>query len=133
MANIKEKLTTDKQLVVDWLARPKSARCSQKEIAEKIGVSSATITHWKKEKEVIEATYNQKRQLIKADDLPEIVDALIGKAKEGKTKQAKLVFEWLGEIDGKANSGNNAVQVNISTGIPRNEDEIVDVEEVDSN
>jgi len=125
---VEEGLTAEKQILVDWLAKPRDSRCSQQELGEKIGVSQTSIWKWKKEQAVIDATYKKKRQLLKADDLPDIIDALVKKAKEGKVNQAKLVFEWLGEIDGKANSGNNAVQVNINTGIPRSEEDIVDVD-----
>jgi len=127
MGDLQDNLSADKKILVDWLSRPKTERSSQKELAEKIGVSQPTIWHWKKEQPVIDAVYKKKRQLIKADDLPEILDALIAKAKEGNVQQAKLIFEWLGEVKGNHNTG-NAVQVNINTGIPRNEEDIVEVE-----
>lgn len=121
-------LTFEEELLVDWLATPKQNRCTQEELGEKMGVSQPTIWKWKKKAEIIDAAYKRKRELIKANDLPEILDALIKEAKKGKVNQAKLVFEWIGEVESKRGPG-SAIQINISSPIPRSEEDIIDITE----
>lgn len=128
MADLEQYGLSNGQLqLVEWLATPKPQRCQQKELAEDIGVTEKTVWQWKKKQEIIDAAYDRKRELVRADDLPDIIDALVEKAKEGKTRQAELILEWIGELDSSKFKSTSAVQININTAIPRSDD-VVDIE-----
>jgi uncharacterized protein YjcR len=121
-------LSNGQMQLVEWLATPKSNRCHQKDLAEDIGVSEKTIWKWKQKQEIIDAAYDRKRELVKADDLPDIIDALVEKAKEGKVRQAELILEWIGELDSSKFGNSNNTQINIDfSGIPRPQETVVDV------
>ena len=126
MPNI-EKYRPEKIRVINWLATPKKDRKTQEELAEEIGVTSKTIWEWKKDNDLMDAVLQRKKELVKSEDLVQIIDAVVEKAKKGNIKQVEFLFEWLGEIE-SSKSGQTNIQVNVSSSIPRSEDEIIELE-----
>jgi len=127
MPNI-EKYRPEKIRVINWLATPKKDRKTQEELAEEIGVTSKTIWEWKKDNDLMDAVLQRKKELVKSEDLVQIIDAVVEKAKKGNIKQVEFLFEWLGEIE-SSKSGQTNIQVNVSSSIPRSEDEIIEIGE----
>lgn len=121
-----KKFKPEKLEVIEWLATPKSERCTQQELAEEIGVASKTIWEWKKDEELMDAVISRKKELVRSEDLVEIVDALVEKAKKGNIKQAEFLFDWLGEVEG-GKGGNTNIQVNVHSNIPRSQDEVTEI------
>jgi len=126
MPNIEE-YRPEKIRLINWLATPKKDRKTQEELAEEIGVTSKTIWEWKKDNDLMDAVLQRKKEVVKSDDLIQIIDAVVEKAKKGNIKQVEFLFEWLGEIE-SSKSGQTNIQVNVSSSIPRSEDEIIELD-----
>ena len=107
----KKKFSEQEQAFIDYLATPADKRQTQKELAKEIGVTPKTLSLWKKRPEIIEAAYQRKVELVKANDTPEIIDALVKKAKEGSYNHIKLFKEWFYDNSPKNRS---LQQINIS-------------------
>lgn len=107
----KKKFNEKEEAFIDYLATPADLRQTQKELAETIGVTPKTLSLWKKRPEIIEAAYKRKVELVKANDTPEIIDALVKKAKEGSYNHIKLFKEWFYDNTPKNRS---LQQINIS-------------------
>lgn len=96
-------LTANKKAFVDWLATPEFERDikTQRQLAEKLGVSEVTLSRWKKDNDIIHNIVQRKKELAGVMGLPKVIDALMaravatkGKNKKYATKDAELFLKW---------------------------------------
>jgi len=93
------KLTREYEEFVRFCATPRVLReiKTQREFAKKFGVSEDTLTDWKKTPRFPERI----RQIIlehEQEKLPDVIDALRGKAMEGDPSAVRLWLQYVGEI-----------------------------------
>ena len=124
-----KELSPEEKKFIKYLSKPKSERKTQRALAKELDVSEKTLTFWKKRKDIWDKVYDNTLDYLQ-QDLPDILHAISKKAKQGSIKHAEMVLELTGKILNKGTKG-NAVQVNINTNIPRNQEEIVEVKGVD--
>lgn len=98
MGEIQEKKFNENQeKFIDFLTIPESKRGTQKDFAEKIGVTEKTLSLWKKKIDLIDEVMKRKKQLSRVEDYVEIVNVMIEKAKEGNKEWFDTYMKWIGE------------------------------------
>lgn len=126
-----KKFKTEKQEVIKWLVKPKKERMEQRELADKLGITSKTIWKWKNDPEIADKVLEKKKEIVKVEDLVDIVDAQIKKAKKGSKSHAEFIFKWVGEIDDSKYKSANNVQINIDANIPRPDEKAIEIKEAE--
>ena len=87
-------MSKNQELFAEWLAVPKKKRepKTQKELAAKLNICSDTLSRWKKDLGLRTLVYDMARTRLEAE-LPDIMQVIIDKAKEGHFHFAKLALE----------------------------------------
>jgi hypothetical protein len=90
---------------IDWVATPEFAReiKTQKEFAKKYELAEATLSRWKKRVDINEAIEQRKRERMRADVLPKILDSLAVRASrvgneydlKAANTAAEILLKWL--------------------------------------
>lgn len=98
----KDEISDKKRQFGMWLGLPLDARNPKKqiELANQLGVSLTTLTHWKKDKEVLGAKESAVKML-GGNEMYGVTQKLVEKAKEGSFQHQRLFLEWQGQIGGK--------------------------------
>jgi hypothetical protein len=84
---------------IEWLALPKSQRQppTKTEWADILGRTRRTLQRWERLPGFQDAVWARAQARL-SDSLPDIMEALIGKASGGNTAAARLLFESAGRI-----------------------------------
>ena len=85
----------EKSLVVDMLVSKPEARIQ--DIADKAGVTKATIHNWLKDPEFVEIFY-QKYMVSFGAKLPSILNSMIREAEAGNVQAGRLILEHSGKL-----------------------------------
>jgi hypothetical protein len=80
-----------------WMALPRKQRepATQLELADKLGIHSDSITDWKKRDDSWEKV-NDYRQYWVKDEISDLVNGLIKKARQGTAAEVKLFLQFAG-------------------------------------
>ena len=102
------KLTREYEEFVRFCATPRVLRetKTQREFAKKFGVNEDTLTDWKKVPGFLERI----RQIIlerEQEGLPDVIDALRGKAESGDPSAVRLWLQYVGEIELRKSDNKN--------------------------
>tara|TARA_Y100001972_G_C7644725_1_gene323939 strand:+ start:333 stop:980 length:648 start_codon:yes stop_codon:yes gene_type:complete len=93
--NLPDKWKPEKALAVEILvSKPETSIVS---VAEKVGVSKATIHNWMKDPEFVEVFY-QKYMVTFGAKLPNILNSMIREAEAGNVQAGRLVLEHSGKL-----------------------------------
>lgn len=98
----KEEISDKKRQFGMWLGLPADVRTppKQSELAKKLGTTETTLAHWRKDPEVIKAKESAVKML-GGNEMYEVTQMLVTKAKEGSFQHQRLFMEWQGQIGGK--------------------------------
>lgn len=113
LAGLNLKDFTDRQIIaIELLSQPKRGGLTYKEIASEVGVDEKTLYRWRQETKFIEAV--TKRALMRLhEDLPEVFQANMKRAKAGEVRSVDLLYKLLGlltdksEVEIKETANNN--------------------------
>ena len=127
--NLPDKLKPSMGIAIDMLVTDPEAKI--KDVAEKSGVTSATIHNWLKDPEFVEVFY-QKYMVTFGAKLPNILNSMIREAEAGNVQAGRLVLEHSGKL-----VKNVHVQVDspfekfLKAEVESDEVEVIDAEEID--
>ena len=93
--NLPDKLKPSMGIAIDMLVTDPEAKI--KDVAEKSGVTSATIHNWLKDPEFVEVFY-QKYMVTFGAKLPNILNSMIREAEAGNVQAGRLVLEHSGKL-----------------------------------
>jgi len=93
--NLPEKLKPAMGIAIDMLVTNPEAEI--KDVAEKSGVTRATIHNWMKDPEFVEVFY-QKYMVTFGAKLPKILNSMIREAEAGNVQAGRLVLEHSGKL-----------------------------------
>ena len=93
--NLPDKLKPSMGIAIDMLVTDPEAKI--KDVAEKSGVTSATIHNWMKDPEFVEVFY-QKYMVTFGAKLPNILNSMIREAEAGNVQAGRLVLEHSGKL-----------------------------------
>ena len=93
--NLPEKLKPAMGIAIDMLVTNPEAEI--KDVAEKSGVTRATIHNWMKDPEFVEVFY-QKYMVTFGSKLPKILNSMIREAEAGNVQAGRLVLEHSGKL-----------------------------------
>jgi len=82
-----------------WLGMPPEHRHPKTEadLAEKLGVTTVTLSNWKKDPDVKALAQNAIR-ILGGNEMYAITQALIEESKQGKVKAIELYLKWQGQL-----------------------------------
>jgi len=109
-----------------WLALPRDVRtpASQKDLAEKFGVTAHILSDWKHIPGFADEVVKLVRELVKTDDLANVLAAMVEEATEnGNVQAARLVLETTGLMEGGGAGGDKRVQIIIINADGKNDKE----------
>lgn len=112
-------LTPEQFEVASAVALPKSQRSDIATLCAKVGINKTTYYRWLAIPEVDRVRRELARAYF-ADDVPEVVEALVKKAKQGDVFAARLLLEWAKELDDTSRTLN----VRISFGMQEVEEKL---------
>lgn len=100
-----------------WLGLPRNIRDpkSQAELAEKLGVLTTTLAHWKDDP-AVKGARESALKILGGNDMYDVTKTIVDKAKEGNFQMARLYMEWQGEIGGKQSGKPQPVEIVLSYG-----------------
>ena len=103
-----------KQVFAEWLAVPKKMRepRTQKELATVLNVQPETLSKWKKDQGLQELVFEMARTRLEVE-LPDIMQVIVDKAKEGQIQFVKLVLELTNKHSEKITVKQEAPEVGI--------------------
>lgn len=107
--------TPPQQAFIEWLACPVREPPEQQQLADKLKLHPLTLTKWKHLDGLTDAVITRTRELLRADDVPDILHS---HAKLGRTnvKSAALVLKSVGLFNEHTDGhGGTAIQINIGT------------------
>ena len=90
-----DKWRPEKSLVVDMLVT--SPETPIQEVADKVGVTRATIHNWMKDPEFVEVFY-QKYMVTFGSRLPNVLNSMVREAEAGNVQAGRLVLEHSGKL-----------------------------------
>ena len=93
--NLPDKLKPAMGVAIDMLVTNPEAEI--KDVAEKSGVTRATIHNWMKDPEFVEVFY-QKYMVTFGSKLPKILNSMIREAEAGNVQAGRLVLEHSGKL-----------------------------------
>ena len=88
-----------KMAYADWLAQPTQLRtpATHRDWAGENGVSEVTLWRWRRQPEFRQQMAERIRGWF-LEEMPDVVKALVDKAKEGNVKAAELLLRHIGEV-----------------------------------
>lgn len=96
-----KKLNAEHYIAIKWLAQPKQGGLTVEQIAEKAGVSRATVFNWRKEP-LFERELKREMVRRSQDRLPELIESLSEIAiRDGNAAMAKLALQINGLLTDK--------------------------------
>jgi AcrR family transcriptional regulator len=93
--NLPSKWKPEKALVVDMLVSQPEARIQ--DVADKAGVTKATVHNWLKDPEFVEVFY-QKYMVTFGSKLPNVLNAMLREAEAGNVQAGRLILEHSGKL-----------------------------------
>ena len=93
--NLPSKWKPEKALVVDMLVSQPEARIQ--DVADKVGVTKATVHNWLKDPEFVEVFY-QKYMVTFGAKLPNVLNAMLREAEAGNVQAGRLILEHSGKL-----------------------------------
>ena len=93
--NLPSKWKPEKALVVDMLVSQPEARIQ--DVADKAGVTKATVHNWLKDPEFVEVFY-QKYMITFGSKLPNVLNAMLREAEAGNVQAGRLILEHSGKL-----------------------------------
>tara|TARA_R110002020_G_scaffold320815_2_gene536724 strand:+ start:1012 stop:1662 length:651 start_codon:yes stop_codon:yes gene_type:complete len=93
--NLPTKWKPEKSIVVDMLVT--NPECRIQDVADKAGVTKATIHNWLKDPEFVEVFY-QKYMVTFGSRLPTVLNSMIREAEAGNVQAGRLVLEHSGKL-----------------------------------
>ena len=93
--NLPERWKPEKSIVVDMLVT--SPECRIQDVADKAGVTKATIHNWLKDPEFVEVFY-QKYMITFGSKLPVVLNSMIREAEAGNVQAGRLILEHSGKL-----------------------------------
>jgi|TARA_R100001463_G_scaffold46850_2_gene95577 AcrR family transcriptional regulator len=117
----------EKSLAIDMLVS--SPETSIQEVADKAGVTKATIHNWLKDPEFVEIFY-QKYMVTFGSKLPTVLNSMIREAEAGNVQAGRLVLEHSGKLIKRVevNNHKSPFEKFLSTQVPEDADIFDDVE-----
>jgi transcriptional regulator with XRE-family HTH domain len=98
MSNLPKIKISEYEQFIAWSALPSNVRipATQKELAQQLNVTEATLSHWKDKEDYPK----RKMELMKKwskDGTPDVIDALLYKAKRGDVRAIELWIKYVEE------------------------------------
>ena len=93
--NLPTKWKPEKSIVVDMLVT--NPECRIQDVADKAGVTKATIHNWLKDPEFVEVFY-QKYMVTFGSRLPTVLNSMVREAEAGNVQAGRLVLEHSGKL-----------------------------------
>ena len=70
------------------------------DVAKQLNISRQTLYRWRKRRDFFCAFTDTMRRLIGTDRLRKVIDRICAGAERGDTTKAKLLMQWLGQVEG---------------------------------
>ena len=93
--NLPTKWKPEKSIVVDMLVT--NPECRIQDVADKAGVTKATIHNWLKDPEFVEVFY-QKYMVTFGSRLPTVLNSMVREAEAGNVQAGRLILEHSGKL-----------------------------------
>ena len=127
--NIPSKIKPSMVVAIDLLVNDPEAKIT--DIAEKAGVTRATIHNWLKDPEFVEVFY-QKYMVTFGSRLPTVLNSMVREAEAGNVQAGRLVLEHSGKLIKRVEVENHQSPFEkfLNTQVPVEAEVIEDIEEV---
>ena len=93
--NIPSKIKPSMVIAIDLLVNDPEAKIT--DVAEKAGVTRATVHNWLKDPEFVEVFY-QKYMVVFGSRLPTVLNSMVREAEAGNVQAGRLVLEHSGKL-----------------------------------
>jgi len=119
-----DEFTSNQIKFIEWLATPDYEKKikTQRNLADKMGLTGQTLSRWKRRADLNKAVETRKRERMRADVLPRVLDSLVIRACKisseedlsAANKAAELILKWFyGNDFGEAGVNVNVTNKNV--------------------